>query len=271
MKRSYRIEPSPVVGREEQSLDAMMVATRTVAQHRESDLARLSEATEIDEFILTEMCKEVASLFGEDVEELDKMSVNVVHVMRKSLAGVMEGTVKKATSESTAATAATSASSSSSSSYADRYSMSNEDAEEQKKLLQFFEEQKRKQLKEKEEQERKQTFDRETREAQEDNFTDMIEVTPGMSLPLRSSEATFRAILTEKTAAVKCFGCQQTLTTPSDVAFVICSDCWICMAIDQPKQKNLVAPGPSKKKMIGLGVKDEAIAKWMAKRKSCRH
>jgi hypothetical protein len=262
MKKSFVIQPSAAVGREEQSLETMMVAVRTAGQNRESYLARLSEASEIDEFILTEMCKEVAALFGEDVEQLEKMSVNVIDVMRKSLYGVTEdwgdGSSRFSMSNGSNAESSTADSG--------PLSFLQADAEEQKKLLEFFEKLKKKQQEEKEGQERQKKIEKETKESQEveEKYTDMVELEPGVSLPLRSYGSTFRAILTGKTTTATCFGCQQTLTTPSDVAFVICSDCWVCVALDQPSDAD-----PSKRS-IGLGVKDEGIANWLAKRNSTR-
>eukprot|EP00980_Cylindrotheca_fusiformis_P013616 scaffold3505_cov98-Cylindrotheca_fusiformis.AAC.4 len=245
LKKSYAIPSSELVGREKKSLDALMVAARTVAEHPESDIERLSEVTQIDEFILTEMCKEVAYLFGEDVDELDNKSL--VCSMRKSMAGILGTSAPDSSLPGDEAR---------------RFSISDEDEEEQRKILQVFEEQKRRQLKEKQDAASRNCME------PEQNWMDMIEVEPGVSLPLQSSGSTFRAIVTGETTTTTCFGCQQVLTTPSDVAFVVCSDCWICMAVNQQEVMNgrPLQPGTT----IGLGIKDEAIAKWLEKRNSFR-
>ena len=140
--------------------------------------------------------------------------------------------------------------------------ISDEDAEEQKELLEFFEAQKKKELEEKEAKAKQEKLQKEKEELEEleKKYTDVIEVEPGFSLPLRSSESTYRALLTGKTTSLTCFSCQDNLTTPSDVTMVICSACWICMPLENT--------GSEQEGAIGLGIKDEEIAKWMAKRGS---
>lgn len=327
--------------------------------------------TEIDDFILTEMCKEIAAIFGgksydsqnfdydfNDNRESQIRPSGVVEFVRKSLAGVqIDGMAAM-----------------------DRFSMSLENPEEQRKLLEYFqkakmerdrearekaeqqeaerikrqeqekkerEEREAKAKKEKEEKERRERKERERRERrkrrekeekerrerkereakekaereakekaereakekaereakekaereakearenaerqaraileaeakaraereqqQRDRFsreqTDMIEVAPGLTLPLLSKNATLRALESQQCLTTTCFACQQTLTAPNHVDFVVCCDDWICMAVEDDQR----VASSSSARCIGFGVKDEAVAKWVMMRRS---
>mmetsp|Transcript_39582 Transcript_39582/g.95689 ORF Transcript_39582/g.95689 Transcript_39582/m.95689 type:complete len:404 (-) Transcript_39582:183-1394(-) len=113
----------------------------------------------------------------------------------------------------------------------------------------------------------KQQMQRERQELQalEGQHQDMIEVAPGLTLPLLSKDATFRALEQKNTITTTCFICQQTLTAPGHVNFVVCCDDWICMAVEE----NDNASTDQSKRCIGFGLKDGEIAKWvMFSRKS---
>ncbi|CAJ1937846.1 unnamed protein product [Cylindrotheca closterium] len=341
------------------------------------------EETEIDEFILTEMCKEVAAMFGgtdydsqhfddyDDYADKDrgsssnepiKSSAAMIEIVRKSLAGVQIDGIPAI----------------------DRFSMSLENPDEQRKLLEYFqkakqnrdkearikaeqqeaerikrqeqdrkerEEREAKLKKEKEAKERQERHERERRERREKRkreekerkerkerearekaeleareeaereakeraeaikakaerearaqaeaivraereqrererrvrvekeqqremqsvegeHTDMIEVAPGLTLPLLSKDATLRALAKDDTITTTCFACQQTLTAPGHVEFIVCCDDWICMAVDDDGYGDANKPRTGNKRCIGFGLKDGDVAKWVFSRKS---
>ncbi|KAL3927923.1 MAG: hypothetical protein SGBAC_012879 [Bacillariaceae sp.] len=302
------------------------------------DMARdsvTSEASDdIDEFILTEMCKEVAAMFGgtdydsENFDDYDNYankdrgsssggdskpikSSTMIDIVRKSLAGVQIDGMPAI----------------------DRFSLSLENPDEQRKLLEYFrkakeerekearlkaeqqeaerikrqeqdrkerEEREAKLKKEKEEKERKERHERERRErrekkrkeekerkerearhraeleaaeqkakaereqrekerrelqAIEGEHTDMIEVEPGVSLPLLSKDATLRAMERNRTATATCFICQQRLVAPGHVDFIVCCDDWICMAVESSSSSSSSSKTSNSQKCIGFGLK----------------
>lgn len=285
---------------------------------------------DIDEFILTEMCKEVAAMFGgtdydsQNFDDYDNYadkdrgsssggdsnkpikSSAMIDIVRKSLAGVQIDGMPAV----------------------DRFSMSLENPDEQRKLLEYFqkakeerekearlkaeqqeaerikrqeqdrkerEEREAKLQKEKEENERHERERRERREkrrkeekerkerearhraeleaaeqkakaereqreqerrelqAIEGEHTDMIEVEPGVSLPLLSKDATLRAMERNHTATATCFICQQRLVAPGHVDFIVCCDDWICMAAESSSSSNNTS---NSQKCIGFGLKN---------------
>jgi hypothetical protein len=56
---------------------------------------------------------------------------------------------------------------------------------------------------------------------------EMIDVSPGVRLPLRSSIATWQAIMHGNVVVTACYSCSSNLTSIADAELVICADCWV--------------------------------------------
>jgi hypothetical protein len=94
-----------------------------------------------------------------------------------------------------------------------------------------------------------------------------VEVAPGMSLPLRSIEESYKSIVIGKTVSIMCAGCQQKLCATEAVTMVICGDCWLCMPPERDSEQERAHQdlGPDAKDSVGLGVTDGDIVKWFSK------
>jgi len=107
------------------------------------------------------------------------------------------------------------------------------DVEEQRRLLEQFEEQKRLS-------ERSDTLENNIHEANEDSGScgshgssiEMIDIAPGVQLPLRSSTETWQAILNGNTIETQCCCCMKKLICIDDAEFLACADCWVFSPID---------------------------------------
>lgn len=95
---------------------------------------------------------------------------------------------------------------------------------------------------------------------------DMIEVSPGVDMPLRRSFETWQAIMDGRVIVTKCYSCTSELGCIDDVELVICADCCVFNLIDQNiasvslkrDQTSRVVRG------VGIGVKLEDIVEWMS-------
>ena len=73
-----RRESMDLIHNHRKQLESMMVATKAIANKRRvsiSENTTLTEVTELDEFILTEMCKEVSRMFGNQVSDEERESM----------------------------------------------------------------------------------------------------------------------------------------------------------------------------------------------------
>lgn len=98
----------------------------------------------------------------------------------------------------------------------------------------------------------------------------LVEVAPGMSLPLRSIQETYKSIVTGKTVSATCYGCQMKLYAVETVTMIICGDCWLCMPPerDADQEAAFEAQGPDVERSVGLGVTDDDIVKWFQQNQS---
>jgi hypothetical protein len=145
------------------------------------------------------------------------------------------------------------------------------DVDEQRKELEFFEEQQKQRvglvgLDHQEYDRDESEQDNSNSEELDNEGEDMIEVTPGVNMPLRRSFETWQAIMDGRVIVTKCYSCTSELGCIDDAELVICADCWVFNPIDQNiasvsrerDQTSRVVRG------VGIGVKLEDIVEWMS-------
>ena len=99
-----------------------------------------------------------------------------------------------------------------------------------------------------------------------------IAVAPGLTLPLRGSDETWKAITDGRTMMTKCCTCNSDLHCIEDAKFVLCPDCWIVSPVDQLPNDTLSENNNSDHRIVGsnhhsygvgLGVKGEEVIQWI--------
>ena len=100
----------------------------------------------------------------------------------------------------------------------------------------------------------------------------MMEVAPGISVPLRGSHETWEAIKDGRVTVTTCCACQLELHCIEDAEMVICPDCWIVSPVDQmvggiPLEEEDSDYNAGQKKSsshgVGLGVKPTDVVEWL--------
>jgi hypothetical protein len=141
------------------------------------------------------------------------------------------------------------------------------DIDAQRKELEFFEQEKRAS-----EQDRVFAAQLSEKEVQYDEDEDeiipgelqgeMIDVSPGVSLPLRSSIEIWQAIMHGNVVVTTCYSCSSNLTSIADAELVICADCWVFIPVNQLPSGNCLE-GDRKSGGVCVGVEPEEIVQWM--------
>jgi hypothetical protein len=101
----------------------------------------------------------------------------------------------------------------------------------------------------------------------------LLEVAPGISLPLKSLQQTWAGIRTGRINISTCLQCQEELTFVDDLRLVVCGDCWTVNPIDNKRpgggggnndddEEGTLLFDPTKD-FVGLGVKNSDIVAWM--------
>ena len=100
----------------------------------------------------------------------------------------------------------------------------------------------------------------------------MMEVAPGVNVPLRGSTETWHAIKDGRVTVTTCCACQLELYCIEDAEFVICPDCWVVSSVDQtvggiPLENEDICESDGEKKPasrgVGLGVKAVDVVEWL--------
>lgn len=92
-------------------------------------------------------------------------------------------------------------------------------------------------------------------------FEDMtLEIAPGIKLPLRGSEETWRAIEEGQATVTSCISCQQELHCVLDAQLVVCPDCTMLSPVDQTNHFSGTTPD---RYGVGLGVKPGDVLRWI--------
>jgi hypothetical protein len=106
--------------------------------------------------------------------------------------------------------------------------------------------------------------DHQHQEGQEEQGCIMIEVTPGVKLPLRGSAETWRAIEEGSVTVTMCCGCKIDLNCVLDAQLVICPDCFILSPVDQTEQGAAESStSMMHRRGVGVGIKAEEIRQWV--------
>lgn len=92
---------------------------------------------------------------------------------------------------------------------------------------------------------------------------ELVEITPGVQLPLRTSAKTWQAILEGRISVTKCFCCNNDLTCSDADAFVLCADCWVFNPIRPGADVDLSSPYTT----VAIGVKNEDLTSWLSERR----
>jgi hypothetical protein len=90
----------------------------------------------------------------------------------------------------------------------------------------------------------------------------MIEVAPGMKVPLRTAVETWHALLEGRITVTRCSNCYNELTCLDDADLVICVDCWVCSPVDQ-STPNIQVEGNTRCSAC-IGMKTEEVFEWLA-------
>lgn len=91
----------------------------------------------------------------------------------------------------------------------------------------------------------------------------MIEVAPGVKLPLRGSDETWKAIEDGRVTITTCIACQIELHCLEDAQLVACPNCTMLSPVDQTNQEDSTA-----RFGVGVGVKLEDVIRWIDKKDS---
>jgi hypothetical protein len=141
------------------------------------------------------------------------------------------------------------------------------DMEEQRRLMQGFEEQKRASETSKMVAPATQMFEEDEKGATEyhdplpESEQEIIDLAPGVQLPLINSFNTWQAIREGRILVTQCYCCLLDLTCMEDADYLACADCWVFSPIDHQKcglvGDNYGGGG------VCIGVKTEDINTWL--------
>jgi hypothetical protein len=93
--------------------------------------------------------------------------------------------------------------------------------------------------------------------------TEMIEVAPGVEMPLISSDETWEAIMEGRITVTKCCSCTTDLTCIDEAHLVVCADCWVFSPVDQAIATT-IHQQQHQRSSVGIGVKTEDIFNWLS-------
>ena len=117
--------------------------------------------------------------------------------------------------------------------------------------------------------EQQQQQQQQTQDNESSSSLQLLEVLPGISLPLKPLQETWVGIRQGKINISTCISCQEELTFVDDLRLVVCGDCWTINPIDKlPGNNNNNEEEEEEtfdptKDFVGLGVKNSDIVAWM--------
>jgi hypothetical protein len=97
-------------------------------------------------------------------------------------------------------------------------------------------------------------------------LAEIIEVAPGVEMPLISVDETWKAIMEGRITVTTCSCCTTELTCIDEAHLVVCADCWVFSPVDQAIaiattiDQHRHQHGSS----VAIGVKTEAILHWLS-------
>jgi hypothetical protein len=106
----------------------------------------------------------------------------------------------------------------------------------------------------------------ENEESEVEDSMMMIEVAPGLKLPLRSSgTCTWDAIMEGRITVTKCTCCGYELACIDDANLVVCGHCWVFSPVDQNMTSLFMeVEDPKSRLSVGMGVRMEGIFEWLS-------
>jgi hypothetical protein len=81
-----------------------------------------------------------------------------------------------------------------------------------------------------------------------------IEISPGVHVPLRGADETWKAIANDFYMPAECICCESTIFCIQDADYVLCPDCRVVSCMKDPSSHRVGG--------VGLGFKYEDLARW---------
>jgi hypothetical protein len=94
--------------------------------------------------------------------------------------------------------------------------------------------------------------------------TEIIEVAPGVEMPLISSDETWEAIMEGRITVTTCCSCTAELTCIDEAHLVVCADCWVFSPVDQAIATTIHQHQHQHRSSVGIGIKTEDIFHWLS-------
>ena len=92
----------------------------------------------------------------------------------------------------------------------------------------------------------------------------MIDVAPGVKMPLRGSVETWSAVEEGNVTVTLCVCCNMDLNCIFDAQLVICPDCLCVSPVDQTEQDSATSTASLMHRHgVGVGIKAEEILRWV--------
>ena len=90
----------------------------------------------------------------------------------------------------------------------------------------------------------------------------MVELTPGIMIPLRDAAETWDAIRSGNVVSTLCCCCKRELTSIDDAEYLVCAECWVFNRVH--KKTAFIAGGQSRNSYGAcIGVTPDDIAEWL--------
>jgi hypothetical protein len=87
-----------------------------------------------------------------------------------------------------------------------------------------------------------------------------IEISPGVHVPLRGADETWKAIANDFYMPAECICCESMLFCIQDADYVLCPDCRVVSRMEDPSSRGVGDVGEVGG--VGLGFKYEDLARW---------
>ena len=95
-----------------------------------------------------------------------------------------------------------------------------------------------------------------------DNTPSMVDVAPGVRLPLLSAEEQLEKLIAGQVVVTQCISCQQELTCAEDAEYLLCDDCWVCSPIESSDVRQQV--GAFSRRGVCIGYRTDDLLKLLS-------
>jgi hypothetical protein len=115
---------------------------------------------------------------------------------------------------------------------------------------------------------RQQQEEQQQQQQQQQQDVIMIDIAPGVKLPLRGRDETWSAIEEGNVTVTMCVCCNMDLNCIFDAQLVICPDCFMLSPVDQTELQgaaddSTTTTPPMHRHGVGVGIKGEEILRWV--------